>query len=276
VILINGATGHVGGELTRRLVDLNHPVRALVRDLRKSTLPPGVETALGDLNHPESLVKALAGVRRVFLLAGYSDMPGLMKQLRHAGVEHVVLLTSRSVVGGEPTNAMTAMWMVSEDAVRSSGLRWTILRPSGFMSNALRWLPQLRSGDVIRGPFAHAPIAVIAPLDIAAVAAVVLTTDGHFRQSYSLSGPEALVPADQVRVLGQRLGRNLRFESQPDAEARAEMSKSMPAATVDAFFRFFVKGEFDDSSVVPTVEEITGTKPKTFEQWVETHAHLFQ
>jgi hypothetical protein len=49
------------------------------------------------------------------------------------------------------------MWMASEDAVRSSGVSWTILRPSGFMSNALRWAPQISAGDVVRAPFANAP-----------------------------------------------------------------------------------------------------------------------
>jgi uncharacterized protein YbjT (DUF2867 family) len=276
VILINGATGNVGVELTRLLVGQNQRVRALVRDRRKSSLIPEVEIAVGDLNHPESLGDALAGVRRVFLLGGYPDMPGLMAQIRLAGAEHVVLLTSRSVVGGDPTNVLTAMWMGSEDAVRSSGVPWTILRPSGFMSNALRWLPQLRSGDVVKAPFANVPIAVIDPFDIAAVAAVALTADGHSGQSYALSGPEALLPAEQLRVLGRELGRNLRLEAQSDAEARDEISKSMGPATAEAFLRFFVKGEFDDSKVVPTVEAITGTKPRTLEQWVRTHADLFR
>ena len=87
------------------------------------------------------------------------------------------------MVGGDPSNAIVRMWMTSEEAVSSSGVAWTLLRPSGFASNALRWLPQLRNGDLVRAPFANAPIASIDPHDIAAVAAVTLTTPGHESRS---------------------------------------------------------------------------------------------
>lgn len=171
LILVTGATGNVGGELVRQLADANHPVRALVRNNAGSTLPANVEIVAGDLNQPQSLRAALKDVRGVFLLGGYPDMPGLLAEIRRAGVQHVVLLSSRSsVIGGDSSNAIVNMWQASEAAVRSSGVPWTILQPSGFMSNALRWLPQIRAGDVIRIPFADVPIAAIDPCDIAAVA----------------------------------------------------------------------------------------------------------
>src|SRR5205814_977595 len=81
----------------------------------------------------------------------------------------IVLLTSRCVIGGKPDNAVTRMWLDAEAAVRASGLEATILRPSGFQSNALRWRDQLRDGDVIRAPWPDVPIAAIDPADIAAV-----------------------------------------------------------------------------------------------------------
>jgi uncharacterized protein YbjT (DUF2867 family) len=276
MILVTGATGNVGSELARQLAGLGQEVRALVRSLDGNALPPSVETVIGDLNRPESLSAALTGVRRVFLLGGYQDMPGILAEIRRAGVEQVVLLSSRSVVGGNPSNAIVAMWMVSEAAVRSSGVSWTILQPSSFMSNALRWLPQIRAGDVVRVPFADVPIAAIDPSDIAAVAAAVLTADGQQSRSYILSGPEAILPADQVRVLAAALGRDLRFERQSDAEAREELSKSFPPNFVAAFFRFYAEGEFNDSQVVPAVHEITGRSPRTFEQWAREHADAFR
>jgi uncharacterized protein YbjT (DUF2867 family) len=275
MILVTGATGNVGCELVRQLAAVKQSVRALVRGRDQSVLPQGVETATGDLNQPESLSTALKDVRGVFLLGGYRDMDGVLAEIRRAGVERVVLLSSRSVMGGKQDNAIVNMWMVSESAVRSSGVPWTILEPSGFMSNALRWAPQIRAGDLVRAPFGSAPIAAIDPSDIAAVAAVALTSGGHQSRTYALTGPEAIRPADQVRVLADVLGRNLRFEEQPHAEAREEMSRSMPANVVDAFFRFFAGGEFDDSSVLPTVSEITGRQPRTFAQWVRAAQSIF-
>jgi uncharacterized protein YbjT (DUF2867 family) len=276
MILVTGAMGNVGGEVVRALVEAGHQVRALVRRLNQSALPAGVEGVVGDLNRPETLSAALVGVRGVFLLSGYQNMPGVLAEMRRAKVEQIVLLSSGCVVGGSMSNAIARYNILSEAAVRESGVPWTILRPSGFMSNASQWIPQLRAGDVVRAPWGDVRIAAIDPSDIAAVAAVALTNSGHEGQSYRLTGPESLLPADEVRVLAKILGRDLRFEGQSDAEARAEMSRAMPAEYVDAFFRFFSDGEYDDSQVLPTVQDITGRRPHTFEQWLLAHAEAFR
>jgi uncharacterized protein YbjT (DUF2867 family) len=272
MILVTGATGNVGGELVRALLDAGERVRALVRESDSLGFPDGVQTVVGDLNEPETLGPALAGVGRLFLLPGYRDMRGLLAAADRAAVERVVLLSSGAAADGDRSNAISRYMIDSESAVRDSGLAWTILRASGFMSNVLRdWLPQLLAGDVIRAPFADVPIAVIDPLDIAAVAATALRDQGHEGEIYRLTGPQALLPADQVAVLAAVLARDLRFEAQTDAEARADMSASMPSEYVDAFFSYFADGTYDDSRVLPTVKQLTGRPPRTFEQWATAH-----
>src|SRR6516164_7978181 len=148
MILVTGATGNVGGELVATLVARGEPVRAVVRDPSSAGLS-GVEIVQADLEFPESLTPALDGIRSAFLLGGWSDMPEILRRMQRAGVERVVLLTSRCVVGGRPDNPVTRIWLNSEAAVRDSGIAWTVLRPSGYQSNALRWLPQLRAGHVV-------------------------------------------------------------------------------------------------------------------------------
>jgi uncharacterized protein YbjT (DUF2867 family) len=276
MFLVTGATGNVGGELVGQLIGASHAVRALVRSQDQRTMALNVETVVGDLNRPESLSTALTNVGGVFLMGGYRDMTGVLAEIRRAGVKHVVLLSSRSVVGGDSSNAIVNMWMTSEAAVRSSGVPWTILQPSGFMSNALRWLPQIRAGDLVRAPFADVAIAVIDPYDIAAVATVVLTSKGHASRSHRLTGPEPLRPTDQIRVLAAVLGRDLRLEGLSDTEAREELAKSFSENLVEAFLRFFAEGEFDDSQVLTTVHEITGRQPRTFKQWASAHADTFR
>ena len=91
-----------------------------------------------------------------------------------------------------------------------------------------------------------------------------------------MSGPEPLLPADQVRILGAVLGRDLRFEGQSDAEARVEMENAMPTEYVDAFFSFYSGGTLDESEVFPTVQELTGKRPRTFEQWATARAGAFR
>jgi uncharacterized protein YbjT (DUF2867 family) len=275
VHVVTGASGNVGGELVRLLAARGEPVRGVVRDPARAGLPAGAEAVAGDLDMPESLGSALAGARGVFLLGGWSDMPGLVQEIARAGAERIVLLTSRCVIGGRPDNAITRTWLDAEAAVTASGLDWTILRPSGFQSNALRWRPQLEQGDVVRAPWPDVPIAAIDPADIAAVAAAALTEDGHAGHAHELSGPEALIPAVQVTELGVALGRPLRYEPQDDEEARAALLEAMPEPFVDAQFRFFSAGEYDDAPVVDGVERLTGRPPGRSADWAKAHTDAF-
>jgi uncharacterized protein YbjT (DUF2867 family) len=269
--LVTGSTGNVGAELVRALIQAGAPARALTRADTGRPTPTGVQLAIGDLNRPETLRDALADVRGVFLLPGYQDMKGLLAEAASAGVERVVLLSGSSA-DGDQSNAITRYMSASEAAVHGSGLAWSVLRPSAFMSNTLEWVPQLRAGDLVRAPFAGTRAATVDPADIAAVAALALLDPGHAGQTYRLTGPEALLPADRVAVLAEVLGRPLRFAGQPDDDARAEMSASMPAEYVDAFFSFYVEGTLDESPVLPTVAELTGRPARTFRRWAEAHA----
>ena len=108
MFLVTGATGNVGTEVVKALVRADQQVRALTRSDSSPDLPSGVDAVAGDLNRPESLSAALAGVRGVFLLPGYEDMDGVLAAMRDAGVERVVLLSGSSAASGDKTKAVTA------------------------------------------------------------------------------------------------------------------------------------------------------------------------
>jgi uncharacterized protein YbjT (DUF2867 family) len=275
-ILVTGATGNAGAAVVWALLEDGLPVRALVRAGSESKLPPGAEAVTGDLNRPESLGAAIAGTSAAFLLSGYDGIGETLAEMRRAGVERVVLLSSSAAPGGDLSNAVARYHILSEQAVRESGLRWTFLQPNSFMTNTFQWIPQLREGDLIRAPFADVPIATIDPADIGAVAARALTSDELAGRSLRLSGPQPLLPADRARILGFVLGRELRFEAQSDEEARAEMSAAMPQEYVDAFFSFFVDGTVDETTVLPTVTEVLGRPPGTFDEWARANAAAFR
>src|SRR5215469_9765483 len=275
MILVTGATGNVGAEVVAAALAAGAPVRALVRD-GGSRLPAGAERAVGDLNQPDSLTGALAGADRVFLMSGYRDAPRFLALARQAGVQRVALLSGGAAVAARVDNPISEYMRDTEQAVRESGLAWTILRPYEFMSNALRWTAQLGRGDVVRAPFAGVPVAVIDPHDIAAVAVAALLGNGHAGQVYRVSGPDQLLPAQRLEILGAALGRSLRLVPQTDDEARKEMLAGMPAEYVDAFFQFYVDGTLDETTVLPTVAEVTGRPPRTFKEWVAAHASQFR
>jgi uncharacterized protein YbjT (DUF2867 family) len=276
VILVTGATGNAGGGVVHGLLELGVDVRGLVREGSESKLPDGVGAAVGDLNDPDSLRGPLKGVSAVFLLAGYDGIDESLALMREAGVERVVLLSSSAAPTGSLDNAVARYHILSERSVHDSGLPWTFLRPNSFMTNALRWLPQLEQGDLIRAPFGEVPISTIHPDDVGAVAARALTSADHEGRTYRLSGPEALRPAEEVAILAKFSGRNLSFEPMSNEEARTEMEAAMPKEYVDAFFEFFVDGLIDETTVHPTVKEVTGRDPRTFEEWAETHAEAFR
>jgi uncharacterized protein YbjT (DUF2867 family) len=276
VILVTGATGNAGGAVAQAMVDAGEETRALVRDASRSLLPEGVNAVVGDLNRPESLAPHLRGVTSAFLLSGYDGLAETLENMRRAGVERLVLLSNSAAPGGDLTNAIARYHILSERAVRESGLPWTFLRPNSFMSNAYRWLPQLRAGDVVRLPFAEVPIAMIHPGDLGRVATAALTSSAHEERIYRLSGPEALRPAEQVAILSRALGKELRFEPQSDEEARAAMEKTMPKEYVDAFFSFFAGGTVDETTVHPTVKQVTGREPLSFEDWTREYADAFR
>jgi uncharacterized protein YbjT (DUF2867 family) len=269
--LVTAATGNIGNATLRALVERGESVRAVSRSER--TWPQGVEGVVADLNDIGTLGEAAIGMRGAFLMSGYPSEAGVLTALPQDA--HVVLLSSGSVPGGSPENAVTAYHLKSEQAVRASGHPWTMLQPNSFMANALRWKDQLDAGDTVRLPFADVPIALVDPADVGAVAAAALTDAEHAGRSYRLSGPEALLPEQQVAILGEALGRSLSFEAQPDDAARAAMSEQMPAEYVDAFFAFFREGTLDETSIWPTVQQVLGRPAGTFAAWARTNRQRF-
>jgi uncharacterized protein YbjT (DUF2867 family) len=273
MILITGATGNIGGATLAALVAEGTPVRALSRSERP--WPAGVEAVTGDLDDADSLIRAADGVDAVFLLSGYAGTERLLAALAGAGPARAVLLSGSSAPSGDMGNAVARYQIESERIVQASGLEWTVLQPNSFMSNALEWVPQLASGDVVRGPFGSVPIATIDPADIGAIAALALTRPGHAGRTYRLSGPESLLREEQVAILGRVLGRELRWEGWSDAQARRELEAQMPKPYVDAFFAFFVDGLVDETTVLPTAAELLGRPPGTFEAWARANAKAF-
>jgi uncharacterized protein YbjT (DUF2867 family) len=257
MILVTGATGNVG----RAVVEALHG-----EDVRGVSRADGV-----DLNDPATV--PFGGVTAAFFMSGYA--PGLFAAAREHGVERAVLLSGSSAENGDRANAVSRYMMDSEDALKASGLQWTILRPHAFFSNALRWLPQLRDGDVIRESFPEAVSSAIDPADIGAVAAAALTNARHAGRTYRLTGPQPLTIADRVRILGEALHRPLTLDPYSDEEAREDMSKTMPPEYVDAFMAFYVEGTLDESEVLPTVEQILGRPPRSFAEWAAEHAGDF-
>lgn len=269
-VLVMGATGNVGGALVELLRARHVRVHAISREPR--TWPDDVQGVVGDANDPASLAGAAAGMDGAFLMSGYPAQTQLLEDL---GAGHVALLSSSSAPLASGGNAMAAYHSESEEVVTASGAAWTIVRPCSMQSNVTRWKDQLHAGDLIRAPFGDVAVAMIDPADVAAVLATALTETGHAGQTYRVSGPETLTPADQVAIVAEALERKLYFEAVPDDEARVTLPAQLGQAYADAQFDIFRDHPQYESEIQPTVERVLGRPPGRLCDWLErNHARL--
>jgi uncharacterized protein YbjT (DUF2867 family) len=151
-------------------------------------------------------------------------------------VRRLVYLSSSGVNEGSERQAdpINQLHAEMERLIESSGLQWTILRANTIASNALGWAGQIRRGDVVRGPD-FAPVAVIDQRHVAAVATRVLTSDRYAGAKYVITGPQVLSRAEQVDIIGNAIGRPLRFEKIPMPVAREQMlADGRPPGLVEA------------------------------------------
>ena len=275
MILITGATGTVGSEVIEALLpaQAGH-IRVLTRN-PDAVFPDGTEKVVADLADSD-LAPVLDSVHAVFLLtAGLGiaehDHRVLAAALR-AGVQRIVKLSQRSVAHGA-TDPITAAHRAGEEAIRDSGLGWTFLRPTAFMSNALNWAPMIAADQVVHHPFAAGRAAVVDPADIAAVAAACLTHDGHNHRIYELTGPEPLSPGDQVAILSQVLGLDLRYAEADPAGMLAQMvSYGMPEDLAHAIVEQF-RGTLEPYNSEPTgdITAVTSHPARSFTDWAQAH-----
>lgn len=282
MLLVTGATGNIGRALVGELAAKDADLRLLVRDpARADGLPRRAERHVGDLGDPATLPSAFAGVERLFLLTpgiGTEHVANAVAAARAAGAGHIVLLSSLNVVG-DPMPAMGRWHHEREQAVRAAGIPATFLRPGGFMTNALEWAPAVRSGGHVLDPVGPGRYAPVDPADIAAVAAAVLTEDGHEGRTYALTGGECLTVAEQVALIAREIGRDIevRQTATPEEAVRSRFPDGAPPALARAIVEGFALMRADTAGFrTDTVRRLTGRPPRTFEQWCARNAHAFR
>jgi len=279
-ILVIGATGRVGRLVVDELVSARMPVRALSRRPDLAELPADVDVVTGDLTVPGSLEAALNGVETVFLVwtAPPATVPAVIERLvSHA--RRVVLLSSPHQTPHpffQQPNAMARFHADLERHIAASGLGSTIIRPGMFASNTQFWWgAMLRGGDVVRWPYGAAETAPIDERDIAAVAARALCDERHVGGDYMLTGPQSLSQIEQVAIIGDELGRAIRFEELSPEEFRGETAGIWPTAAVDMLMAAWQATIGHKAFITSTVLDVLGSPPRTFRQWAADHTAAF-
>ncbi|MFI0797240.1 SDR family oxidoreductase [Micromonospora rubida] len=267
-VLVIGAYGGVGSHVVDGLLSAGISARGTSRTPGACDLPDAVEIVRLDLDEPETLPAALDGIKKVFLYANQEGLAEFVSAARAAGVEHVVLLSSASVVEPATRHSRSAqMHAVVEEALQESGIAWTFLRPTTFASRQLRWAPGIRSGEVLRIPFLQVRTASIHERDIADVAVRVLTGAGHEGQGYWLTGPQALTQQEYIETIGAVIGRPIDVVELAPEDVEPRLPES--------FIRTMTELLAAPSIVTSTIEDVTGVPARSFRQWAEDHVKDF-
>ena len=284
MILVTGASGANGTELLKLLSAHGVAARAMVRHPERAgeLSMPGIEVVQGDFDKPETVRAALQGVDKAFLLAPSS--PNVQEQqttfvqcARESGVQHLVKLSQLGADANSSQRFLRYHGAV-EDAIRASGMAFTFLRPNLFMQTLLSSAPTIKKQNAFYAPMGQGRISVVDVRDIANVAFVALTQDGHAGQIYDITGPQALTHDEMAATISEVVKREIRFVDVPPATMKETLlGIGFPAWQADGLLEEYASwSQSEAAQIASGVQEATGQPPRTFQTFARDYAKSFK
>ncbi|WP_405913020.1 NAD(P)H-binding protein [Streptomyces sp. NBC_00963] len=275
-VLVTGSRGKVGSALIPLLHGKGVDVRAASAAPGRLSLPDGVAAVRCDLHDPATFPAALDGADAVFLYAEPSQIGAFVQQAETAGVQHIVLLSSSSVLGPEASeSAIAATHLAVEQALAASPIETTFLRPGAFAGNALQWKWALQSAGTIDLPCPGSYSDPIHERDIAESAYAALTEPALRGQAYHLTGPQSLTFTEQIAALEAATGRAIPFRRVAPDAWKESVSPYLPAAAADSLLHYWATSDGVPTTVTDQVEILTGHPARTFATWAAENAAAF-
>lgn len=283
-LLITGATGTVGTQLVKNLVNGNTPFRALARTKDQGDLLrnlPQAEIIVGDLSDKDSLAQALQGIEKAFLLTNSSEHAeqlqlNFVDAAHAAGVKHIVKLSQFAADPSSPVRFLRYHATV-ENKIKELGINYTFLRPNLFMQGLIGFAHYIKYEHQFYGALGNAVVSAVDIRDIAAIAAKALTEPGHENKIYNITGNEALTHYQMAEILSRVLGKEIAYiDLNPEQMREALIPAGFPEWQADGLiedYAHYSKGEA--SAVYHTVNDITGKAAINFEQFVRDYKNVF-
>lgn len=276
-ILVTGALGTIGSQVTEALHAAGVPVRAAELDAAATEARfPGVEAVPFNFTDPATW-QSFENVTVMFLVRPPAlsnigrDMVPSLEAAKRAGVEHIVLL---SLQGAESNRVVPHAKI--EAWLRDSGLAWTFVRPSFFMENLSgTHAGDIRDRDCLLVPAGTGRTSFVAAQDVAAVAAAaLLDPDQHRFTAWTPTGAQALTYYEVAAILSNVAGRTIRY-GKPGlprylVHAVRTLGLPLPMAMVTAAIYTVARlGKAD--GLTGDVQTVTGHEPILFEDWALAH-----
>jgi uncharacterized protein YbjT (DUF2867 family) len=261
-VLVVGATGHLGGRLVRRLAAQGIRPYALVRNAAKGkAVEPFASPVIGDLANPATLQEPFRRAERVFIVAPpVPEMEVIERNAIEAAVEggakRVVYLSNFAATEGSPMRPMHVHGL-HERLVASTGLDWTVLGPTRYMTNLpFDWRSVLDEGVLLEAGGAGV-MTCIDPEEVAEIAVMALIEEGHAGQTYRLTSRDALTAVDLAALLSSFLQRRVRaYDGDVDQLSMA------------GYFRLVAAGKYQTTD---TAAKLLGRAPRAYADWLEEH-----
>ena len=276
--LVLGGTGTVGSAVVRGLLERGEGVRVLTRtEERARTLPEGATPVVGDLTDPDTYGHVFTDFDSLFLLIANSiaelhEGLAALNEARRAGVKRIVYLSVHGPELGPHIPHFSAKTAI-EDAIKQSGIPYTILRPNNFYQNDYWFKDAIVDYGVYPQPIGDVGVSRVDVRDIGEAAVNALTGSGYEGRTYTLAGPEPLTGEDCARVYGEALGRQVRYGGN-DLEAFSQQLRQMVPGWMAWDFQlmyamFQKEGLAATDEQLRETEEIVGHAPRRFDAFVQ-------
>ncbi|UCH64431.1 MAG: NmrA family NAD(P)-binding protein [Ignavibacterium sp.] len=277
-VLVIGGTGTVGSQTVAQLLNRGTDVRVMTsKEENLQKLPKGVEGVVGNLHNEESLSKAFDGIDRVFIITPVSQTEteeGLaaVKAARNAGVKRIVYLSVHRLEDIQEAPHFSSKIPI-ENAIKSSGIEYTILRPNSFFQNDYWFQQPMLEYGIYPNPIGNKGVSRVDVLDIAEAASNALMEDGFTGKTYSLVGPNINTADDTAATFSKYLGKEIKY-SGDDLDAWGTSAKQMMPDWMVNDFKIMFK-HFQDKGFIATDEdhiqtmEILHRKPHTFDSFAK-------
>ncbi len=284
MILVTGATGMFGGQITAELLANGVSVRAMTSspEHAKRLERPGLEPVVADMDRRETLAEAMTGVDSVFLVSPMDERVmaregNVLEAAKRGGVRRIVKLYGAVKHEGDQLGSLHD---ASVEAIRGSGLEWALLSPTSVLETSLfSMLPWIEQTGAIMASAGEGKVAHVALEDVARAGAAVLVERNENGRNYVITGPELLSLEELCETISKAIGSSIPYVDMPDEELarilvqEAGMTPEQAEIGVVCHFRAWRNGQAEART--DTYRELTGKQPTSAAQWIERHREVF-
>ena len=279
--LVTGATGNTCSILIPALIKAGQEVRAFVRDERKAKklAEAGAEIFIGDLDHPETIDGALEGVDQVYLCTWNGPTAAaqginVINAIKRVGIDPLVV--RHSAFGSKKSRIIQHIDEV-DNALKASGLRWIIIKPTFFMQNLMMAAPTVQSQGSIYWDWADGKVGMIDIRDVAESALGALTGKALEGKEYILTGPNPISMYDVATSFTKELNKQVNYVPvSHEASKEAMLGMGFPEFIVDGYIELnegFSKGFANKSS--ESVAVLTGHAARSVDNFTSDFKGYF-